>query len=438
MCSPSSSIGSRGLLITLSILLTALGANQAGVEAKSNEISGRQASATGWSVELSQVTTLPPPSRVLSELFVHQSPKQLVAQDNLFDDLPNELAPTLSAGPLSGSQASSNHHLFEFNRTNPWIPSRNKPAGNLLKLGLSHSPELPKPVDSLSAQLPSFITLESLTKGLTERRLAGEGTTTSSLPGNLLISRNLLQRALTIRDRLEQLEPLQTLSRQTNTVWTPQDTSEPKRFSAGLRFHNGPNSGQSTKSTRRASRPGVELFVDPFVRAKLGGGPQSELAQDDNLASYSSLPLVLSAGEARRSKAADDDDNLLAAGHHQMPVYLNSYPLKAVHIAPRHEKSMTKPILVGVAAALISFLIISNLFLSIPLLAMTLLSFFNGNLMMLPNNMNNMNNMMPPNQNNNPNSNGSNQSSNGRRRRRRALDSDLEQKIVDATEGLSF
>lgn len=112
--------------------------------------------------------------------------------------------------------------------------------------------------------------------------------------------------------------------------------------------------------------------------------------------------------------------------------------------APRHhrDKALLSPVLIGIGAALISFLIISNLFLSIPLLAMTLFSFFNGNMMMLlPNNHNNNNSPMtmpmPMPQPNNNQNNGQ-QTSQGRRRKRRDvvqsrnLDPDVERLIMDA------
>lgn len=103
---------------------------------------------------------------------------------------------------------------------------------------------------------------------------------------------------------------------------------------------------------------------------------------------------------------------------HTMPHYYSPYPYTH-HVAPRKglEKSLGLSILVGIGAALISFLIISNLFLSVPLFAMTLLQLLQGNNIfpnMQPNNYNNNNNIPP---NNNQNQNGSGPSTNGRKRR---------------------
>lgn len=67
-------------------------------------------------------------------------------------------------------------------------------------------------------------------------------------------------------------------------------------------------------------------------------------------------------------------------GHHHHKLAAALHPRKGL------DKSLGVPIVVGIGAALISFLIISNLFLSIPLFAMTLMQFMNGNSMLLPNN----------------------------------------------------
>lgn len=131
-------------------------------------------------------------------------------------------------------------------------------------------------------------------------------------------------------------------------------------------------------------------------------------------------------------------DNLIAASkysmshtmtpHHQYSPFPATYYYPATTaykfgMAPRKsiEKSLGYPILIGVGAALISFLILSNLFLSIPLFAMTLLQFLNGN------------NMLMPNGNNNPSNNNSNgQTSSGRRKRRDLKELELEEMITSA------
>lgn len=113
-------------------------------------------------------------------------------------------------------------------------------------------------------------------------------------------------------------------------------------------------------------------------------------------------------------------------------LYAPSYP--AVHHIPHHtthrkglEKALGVPILVGIGAALISFLIISNLFLSIPLFAMTLMQLLNGSPMLMPPNNNNGNNQIPNNNNNNQTPN--NQNTNGRRRRRDVQDIEFDERI---------
>lgn len=78
-------------------------------------------------------------------------------------------------------------------------------------------------------------------------------------------------------------------------------------------------------------------------------------------------------------------------------------------LAPHHqrksEKSLAVPILVGIASALVSFLILTNVFLALPLLAMAFMQFFNRDQQMI----------IPPNNNNN----GQNSSTSGRGRRKK-------------------
>lgn len=93
------------------------------------------------------------------------------------------------------------------------------------------------------------------------------------------------------------------------------------------------------------------------------------------------------------------------------------------------EKSLTVPILVGIGAALISFLIISNLFLTIPLFAMTLLQLLDGGMMVMPNN-NNQNSIPSSSNNNSP----FNQLPSGKRRKREVQVTEPEIRLQKAIE----
>lgn len=110
-------------------------------------------------------------------------------------------------------------------------------------------------------------------------------------------------------------------------------------------------------------------------------------------------------------------DNIHSGSHSMHSFYHPTYPAyfggHKIAVMPRKsEKSLATPILVGIASALLSFLILSNVFLAFPLLAMAFMQFFNNN--------NNM--VLPP---YNP-PNGNNQNNNnpnvsiGRRRKRQA------------------
>lgn len=167
-------------------------------------------------------------------------------------------------------------------------------------------------------------------------------------------------------------------------------------------------------------------FDDNIEMSRFRDLDQSNGKTKDYLASYSSMPYVYDIApsmERKNIKHSDEDhvnslDNYIATGSksigHSMPSFYTAYPAYNAHVAPRKglEKSLGIPILVGVGAALISFLIISNLFLSVPLFAMTLLQLLNGN-SLLPNNNSNNNGNNPNNTPNNQNG----QTTNGRKRR---------------------
>lgn len=167
--------------------------------------------------------------------------------------------------------------------------------------------------------------------------------------------------------------------------------------------------------------------------------------------SYASLPVIyetapMAAIERKNLKLERNHDeqlgsliDSLASGSKYsmtaaaMPsYYATGYP--AIHHLPHAthrkglEKSLGVSILVGVGAALISFLIISNLFLSVPLFAMTLMQLLNGSPMLMPTNNNNGNNQVPNNNNQTPNG----QTANNGRKRRNIQDIELEGRIQKA------
>lgn len=126
--------------------------------------------------------------------------------------------------------------------------------------------------------------------------------------------------------------------------------------------------------------------------------------------------------------AASKYPSISAAATHQMPA-IYSFPMPIDHhkMLPRKggiEKSLILSILVGIGAGILSFLFISNLFLSIPLLALTLMQFLSGQNLMMPNNNNN-NNMMPM-PSNGQNQNTPTTSQVGKRRKRDLLGAPLE------------
>lgn len=130
----------------------------------------------------------------------------------------------------------------------------------------------------------------------------------------------------------------------------------------------------------------------------------------DAQSSFASLPLLYESSptvEVKSIKPLFEDasqasaDNLVAASkysavqhtptvHAIYATYPAAFASHKVKSRKGLEKSLGIPVLVGIGAGLLSFLIVSNLFLSIPLLAVTLMNFLNGN------------NMFAPNQNQNP------------------------------------
>lgn len=225
-----------------------------------------------------------------------------------------------------------------------------------------------------------------------------------------------------------------------------------KSFTLKRRSYEHPTS-ESQQITPRIANVNFDDSVDVTRISR----DQSDAQQDfqgssskglrEYLTSYSTVPLVFDLPPSMEKKnmkiaTTSEEDHLgsysdgifAVAGKspsytHSMPHYYS--PNHYTHnVAPRKglEKSLGLSILVGIGAALISFLIISNLFLSVPLFAMTLLQLLQGNNVfpnMQPNNNNNNN--MPPNNN----QNGSGPTTNGRKRRD-LHEIELEEKIRKA------
>lgn len=161
---------------------------------------------------------------------------------------------------------------------------------------------------------------------------------------------------------------------------------------------------------------------------------------------YDSSPSQTSQSIIERDNINSIVDNLIASSrysgvthHNPMPIYYSAgfYPTGHKYSFSSRkglEKSIGYPVLIGIGAALISFLVLSNLFLTIPLLAMTLMQFLNGNNMIMPYNNNNNNNNPTP---NNPNNGNNGQTTVNGRKKRDLRHIELEQKIHSAIEEMA-
>lgn len=144
--------------------------------------------------------------------------------------------------------------------------------------------------------------------------------------------------------------------------------------------------------------------------------PQTNLISEPRIAKQTT------AHDTQPPVAASMVDNLFSSSkysaHHMPAIYSIPVPIadtshKMISRKGGLDKSIMVSILVGIGAGLLSFLLISNLFLSIPLLAMTLLQFYNSQNMIMPNNnMPTMPTSIPQN----------NQATAGRRRKRKKRD----------------
>lgn len=288
------------------------------------------------------------------------------------------------------------------------------------------------------------------------------------------ISQNLVQRAGIIRDNhilpiLEQ-NPFRHNS---FLLRAPNSTKSPwfKSFATKRRSYEQPSNEQQSNMPRIESVSFDDTVEVPRLsKEHQHVGNTNSRGIKEYLTSYTNLPLFIDTTPTMEKKnmkgsssmgeedyiGSHSDGMFAVAGKtpsYGLSHYYPAYPYSHGHhiVAPRKglEKSLGLSILVGIGAALISFLIISNLFLSVPLFAMTLLQLLQGN-NVFPNNMmpsNNMmppnNNMMPPNNNNNQNTppnnqnqNGNGQSTNGRKRRD-VYDVNLEKRVRKAI-GISY
>lgn len=447
---------------------------------KRNANSNRQPATTrNWSVELASVTTLPPPDKLFEAISstLEQNQHQQRAsnsnhqqQESLFDDSPltdlnsiNQVAWNFTDGknwtPTNVSPIpTQTEPIYNFGGAFDGEQSA-KPAFDTYRGAIS------PPILDAPKQRP-YITIEALSKYLLNRTPAEPRS--ASLPRHTPISQDILRRALAIQDALPELQPT------TANADSSLATSRAKRI-IGLK--NGSNQlksllnqpdfklvannppvimlKSSSSVTQRhdhgteRDRSTADLVGSDYL-SPLAHQKQFSVAYEPSNRNYFQLSAPPPAGGGRSFKLDSDHHDHLTLGsssilqqpldsqvfapsfrhHSTMPaIYVTSaYPLgspshKSLARHAHDKSSLIHPILVGVLAALVSFLILSNLFLSIPLLAMTLFQLFNGAstmMMMLPNGNQNM---MPSNNNQqNPSAPTNNQPmTNGRRRRRRDL-----------------
>jgi hypothetical protein len=402
----------------------------------------------------------------------------VLSPQSYFNSGPIQVPQVLDRIDLGGVHGLEQSLVYNLDNRNTLDAEQNTAS----QLGVQASPPMlsqtvaPQPdVLASTAKQRHYITIEALSKylGGHHHRVQpiAESRSAPSLPGSTLISQDLLKRALAIQDALPEIQ----LTKST----LPASSSKAKRLVAGIKS-GGHNAGQKKVFSQPAD---YELITnDPpliMMKSSAGAAPRQDHVADrdkpvagdlvgsDYLGSLTS-PRQLSLAfvpsnrhhskwsttptDGRSSKLDFDyadhhqtagsqplDSHLFASSyrhqHSTMPtIYLTSaLPLtapshKSLSRHAHDKSSLIHPILVGVIAAVVSFLILSNLFLSIPLLAMTLFQLFNGAsqmMMMFPSNGGNQN--MMPNGNNNqqipsaPTNNQQPPANNGKRRRRRDL-----------------
>lgn len=435
---------------------------------------------TSWSVELSQVTTLAPPGKLLVERATKQvanhnnnyQPQQQ-SQEILFDDTREPMHLTYAPKLDNQLEAAHFYNNQQFkttplihNQSNSWIPTMkttgmpSEPTHRLVNSYQylpAESQLLPQPLaKSIEASFdhfnqqskqPNYMTWLNLNKYLNHNDPTG------SYPSNMVVSRDLLDRALSIQDKLLSDQIVAEQQRLSSWRATKKVTKPAKQLTTNNKSRENNSYGfmnylsKPSSNLKRSTKQRDEPLVDE-VASSMRISEHLAAASDslrDGILYYTAQPVlrapIIDHGEAEQAshllneprtvgeKIRHAPDAMLPAAshhHHSLTPLIYSYhghPYMAHHkqVSTRSEKALLTPVLIGVAAALISFLIISNLFLTLPLFAMTLWQLLNGSgMMMMPNgNGNNNNNMpmTPPNQNNNA------QNSIGRKRRRRDLTS---------------
>lgn len=212
-------------------------------------------------------------------------------------------------------------------------------------------------------------------------------------------------------------------------------------------------SADNKASERQINQRATKVVFDEPANQQLDyDGASSSIGngKHDNLGSYAALPLFYDTlgqsieGRSSKFSSISDEDRFsdsiasasrysgLSSHFHPMPQHYYAalpapYPISYKNPALNSRKGVEKSILLGVGSALISFLILSNIFLSLPLLAITLMHLFTGANLFSPFNNNNNNNQ-PPNNNNNitpqPTANG--------RRKRDLRDEMIAEQVIDA------
>lgn len=447
------------------------------------------AQSNGWSVELPQSYNqadelkLKPRAEPNSSMIKNHAASAIrgpLAQDALFDDTKDDSAapyqqshrmnlPPIShnfSPPKSSEPISASPFNISVGHTNRWIPYPTQPetqvqpsdTNNNIDLGtinlIAQDPRQQHPLDLVGQNpialsrladlipntLHNYLTLDSIARVVNANRIQKPQL-------NAAISRPDVF-AETFAKQLDALRRAHAPLFDSNLLHTLQQQESIRRQASGAQIVI-PSKGILRPFASNIKRKSTE---HPKAANKVSNNDLDIAAErsdrkDPYLASFSSAPAFYDIGhsvptEGRSSKLIGDEshiDQFFAASSprysssYMMPLHYASYPEPFAHkLAVRHgglEKSVLLPILIGIGAALISFLIISNLFLSIPLLAMTLFSFFNTNQMMT------MPNFMPQ-----PPNNNSNQNANGKKRRRRrdlaALQAEIN--ILDSLDKLKW
>lgn len=455
------------LRLILIIILVA-----ANISHASSKINPKPSKPMSWSIELNPTVTVAPTRQWWYEN-ENENRKQTpngginlnISQDSLFDELREN--PTLA----KAAQQTSWTFNPEQEVGSRYASALKAPAQSA-NINLTHWPRLDGPSEPIEANYLAQANLFSRQSAApTSQFLAGDQLFPSSRPQSSfsLEPQNYLDMAAPKLVQARTSNPAQNQAPQLfiqqatrmlpmildppSRILAPSNVVEPRGFRLNPFISSSKRRSHSSRTDNVASKSSkMSTLQDALEAAKQGELDLSDsLNSIDLLASLNTLPVIFDSTPSvvRRSTKIRDDlhdssmtDNLIASSkymghisHHPMSTLYDSYPSYSSYkySSPMHrkglEKSLGVPILLGIGAALISFLIISNLFLSIPLFAMTLMQFLNGNNMIMPN-------VFPPNNNNNNNQNG--QVPRGRRRRRDIHASQLELRIEKAIAGVNY